>query len=151
MPTLPALPILIGVVLALAVCTYAAAMRMDRDRALYPTMLVVVASYYVLFAAMGGGGRVVGVEVLLAMVFVIAASVGFRRSPWITAGAIAGHGLFDAVHGALVSNPGVPVWWPGFCLAFDVTAGAYLGWTVARRAYGRKLALGRDDPVSGVR
>ena len=42
------------------------------------------------------------------------------------AGAIAGHGVFDFFHHSLVENPGVPRWWPGFCLAFDVGLGAYL-------------------------
>lgn len=131
------MPTVTGVVLALAVCAYAAVMRMDRDRAFYPTMVVVVASYYVLFAAMGGGGSVMGVEALIAVIFVIVASVGFRRSPWITASALAAHGVFDAVHGGLVSNPGVPLWWPAFCLAFDVTAGVYLAWGLTRRVYSR--------------
>jgi hypothetical protein len=34
--------------------------------------------------------------------------------------------MFDIVHRDLISNPGVPVWWPGWCLSYDVTAGAYL-------------------------
>lgn len=134
------MPILIGVVLALGVCTYTAVMRMDRDRALYPTMLVVIASYYVLFAVMDGGGRVIGVEASITGVFVVAASVGFRRSAWITAYALVAHGLLDVVHGGLVNNPGVPVWWPTFCLAFDITAGAYLAWALTRQTAGRSVA-----------
>lgn len=131
---------MIGVVLALAVCTYVAAMRMDRDRALYPTMLIVVASYYALFAAMGGGGRAIAVEALIAGVFVVAASVGFRRNLWIVASALAAHGVLDAVHGRLVSNPGVPVWWPAFCAAFDVTAGVYLAWVLTRQTHSEAVA-----------
>ena len=44
---------LIGVVLALAVCAFAALVGFDRDRVFYPTMVTVVAHYYILFAAMG--------------------------------------------------------------------------------------------------
>jgi len=33
----------------------------------------------------------------------------------------------------LLSNPGVPGWWPAFCLAYDVTAAAYLAWLLKRR------------------
>ena len=139
---------MIGVVLALGVCTYVAVMGMDRDRALYPAVLVVIASYYVLFAVVGGGGRVIGIEALLAVVFVVAASVGFRKSPWITASAIAGHGVLDAVHGGLVDNPGVPVWWPAFCLAFDVTAGAYLAWALTRQTAGGSVGR-RGQPNLG--
>ena len=52
---------------------------------------------------------------------------------WIVAAALAGHGVFDAVHGALVTNPGVPVWWPAFCLAFDVTAASAMLVLLRRR------------------
>jgi hypothetical protein len=42
--------------------------------------------------------------------------------------------FFDFVHGYLVTNPGVPFWWPPFCLAYDVTAAAALAWFTIRRA-----------------
>jgi hypothetical protein len=54
--------------------------------------------------------------------FAALAVAGFKRKLWIVAAALAGHGVFDAVHGTLLTNPGVPVWWPAFCLAYDVTA-----------------------------
>lgn len=38
----------------------------------------------------------------------------------------AGHGVFDFSHHLFIKNPGVPVWWPGFCLSFDVLAGGFL-------------------------
>ena len=44
----------IGIVLALCVSVFARVVGLDRDRAFYPTVLVVIASYYVLFAVMGG-------------------------------------------------------------------------------------------------
>ena len=44
---------LIGAGLALAVCAFALLAGFDRDRVFYPTLLIVVASYYILFAAMG--------------------------------------------------------------------------------------------------
>ena len=47
-------PILIGTGLALAVAVGAGAAGLDRDRAFYPTVLIVVASYYDLFAVLGG-------------------------------------------------------------------------------------------------
>jgi hypothetical protein len=36
------------------------------------------------------------------------------------------HGVYDFFHGHLFINPGVPVWWPQFCSAFDVVAAAFL-------------------------
>ena len=41
---------LIGVILTLAVAAFAAVVGFDRERAFYPTVLIVIASYYALFA-----------------------------------------------------------------------------------------------------
>jgi hypothetical protein len=126
------MPYLIGFVLALTVGGYATAMRLDRDRAFYPTVLIVVASYYVLFAIMGGSGRTIVIESLIVGAFAVAASVGFRRSLWLVCAALAAHGLLDAVHGHLIDNPGVPSWWPAWCLSYDVAAAGYLAWRLTR-------------------
>ncbi len=45
---------LIGTLLALGVGALSTWIGFDRDRAFYPTVMIVIASYYVLFAAMGG-------------------------------------------------------------------------------------------------
>jgi len=125
-----ALPLLVGAVLALAVGVMATAVGLDRDRAFYPTVAIVIASLYCLFAVMGGSTRALVLETMVAAAFIGAALAGFRSSLWIVAAAIAGHGLFDFVHGALIDNPGVPPWWPEFCGAYDVVAGAYLAWLI---------------------
>jgi hypothetical protein len=125
-------PYAIGIVLALAVSVYATALRLDRDRAFYPTVLIVVASYYVLFAVMGGSGRAIVVESLIMGVFVLAASLGFRQSLWLVAAALAAHGVMDLFHARLVANPGVPAWWPAWCLSYDVAAAGYLAWRLTQ-------------------
>jgi hypothetical protein len=43
---------LTGLLLSVAVARFATAIGLDRERAFYPTVLMVIASYYVLFAAM---------------------------------------------------------------------------------------------------
>jgi hypothetical protein len=48
------------------------------------------------------------------------------------AAALLAHGLLDLVHGRLIANPGVPTWWPGFCLAYDVTLAGALAWRLLR-------------------
>ena len=73
---------------------------LDRDRAFYPTVLVVVASYYVLFAVMGGSVRAL----------------------------VLGTVMMGCVHAHIIDNPGVPEWWPAFCGAYDVVAAAALAW-----------------------
>lgn len=108
----------------------------DRDRAFYPVILIVIASYYVLFAVMGGSMSAIIIESVVTTIFAIIAVVGFKSSPWIVAAALAGHGVFDSVHGSLISNPGVPPWWPAFCLAFDIAIGAGMAWSISQQRKG---------------
>jgi hypothetical protein len=117
----------------LAVGVFATMTRLDRDRAFYPTVTIVIAALYCLFAAMAGSMRALAIESLVGVGFVALAVLGFRRSLWIVAVALGGHGVFDLVHGAFISNPGVPPWWPAFCLAYDAAAAAYLAWLISSR------------------
>jgi len=94
--------------------------------------MIVIASYYVLFAAMSRSVQTVLLESIVMTVFAIAAVVGFKSSAWIVVGALAGHGVFDALRGEVLENSGVPVWWPAFCLAYDLGAAASLAWLIRR-------------------
>lgn len=124
---------LVGALLALAVSGMATLSRLDRDRAFYPTVMVVIASYYGLFAVLGGSDHALGVETAVITVFLAASLVGFKYSLWLVVAALAAHGIFDAFHDQLITNPGVPLWWPQFCLTYDVVAAAYLGYLLVRR------------------
>jgi hypothetical protein len=117
---------LIGLILSLAVAGFAAAIGFDRERAFYPTVLIVIASYYVLFAAMGASKRTLIIEIVIAGAFLLVAVLGFRRNFWLVVAALIGHGMFDFVHHFVIDNPGVPHWWSGFCLAFDALLGVFL-------------------------
>ena len=132
------MPYIIGIVLALTVAVFARFVGFDRDRAFYPTVVIVVASYYVLFAAMGDSAHTVLLESIVTIGFSIAAVAGFTWSTWIVAGALAGHGVFDLFHGQMLHNVGVPAWWPQFCLAYDVAAAAGLAWLISRRSAPRR-------------
>lgn len=128
---------LVGAGLALVVGGFATAVGLDRDRAFYPTVTIVVASLYPLFAVLGGSTTALAAESAVMIPFLVAAVLGFKRSLWIVAAALVGHGLLDAVHGHVVANPGVPPWWPAFCGSYDVAAGAYLAALLRRRHGGR--------------
>ena len=117
---------LIGLILSLAVAGFAAAVGFDRQRVFYPTVLIIVASYYVLFGVMGASGRTVAIEIIVGIGFLLVAALAFKTSLWLAAAALIGHGVFDSVHHLLIANPGVPPWWPGFCMSFDVILGALL-------------------------
>jgi hypothetical protein len=126
-------PLIIGLLLALLVSLLAWASGFDRDRAFYPTVLCVVASYYVLFAVLGGSFPVLVAESVTMAVFALVALLGFKSNLWWVAAALAGHGGFDFVHGFLVHNAGMPVWWPLFCGAYDVAAGVWLAMLLRSR------------------
>ena len=120
--------LLVGTFLAFAVGLLATASGLDRDRAFYPTVTIVIASFYALFAVMGASTHALVLESLVGAVFLAVAVAGFRSSLWVVVAALAAHGIFDLVHGRVIANPGVPSWWPAFCLTYDLTAAAYLAW-----------------------
>lgn len=120
------MPALIGLVLALSVALMARIVGFDRDRAFYPVVLMVVASYYILFAVIGGSPGELKAELLVFLLFAGLAIVGFRKSLWLVVGGLAAHGVFDFFRHHLLPGRGVPHWWPDFCLAYDVPAAACL-------------------------
>jgi hypothetical protein len=123
-----ALPYLIGLGLAFGVSVFARVVGLDRDRAFYPVVLIVIAMLYELFAVMGGSTRALVLESIGGVGFILLAVLGFKRNLWLAAAGLAAHGIYDFFHRHLFTNPGVPAWWPAFCMAYDVTAAAFLAW-----------------------
>jgi hypothetical protein len=123
----------IGLFLSLAVAGFAIIVGLDRERAFYPTVVIVIALYYVLFAVMAPSGRPLVDEIFAASAFLVLATIGYKRNLWLVAIALVGHGVFDFVHHFLIENPGVPHWWPGFCSVFDLIFGGVLAVGLMRR------------------
>ena len=121
----------VGTVLALGVGAFATLVGLDRDRAFYPVVMIVIASYYALYALMGASAQVLVIESAVAAVFIGFAAGGFRSTLWLVVVALVAHGVFDLVHPHVYANPGVPAFWPSFCLAYDVVAAGYLAWRLA--------------------
>ena len=134
---------LVGVTLALLVAVFARLSGFDRDRSFYATVLIVIASYYVLFAAMAGSSSALILESMVMATFAVFAVAGFRSRPWLIVAGLAGHGVMDSFHHYIVTNPGVPAWWPGFCLGYDVGAAVFLAWIIRSRT-----ALAQDSAPS---
>ena len=116
----------IGIAAATGVGLFATVIGFDKDRSFYPVVLIVIATLYLLFAVMAGSKDSLVAETIPALVFVAMAALGFRKTPWLVVAGLALHGVFDFFHHAVIANPGVPVWWPGWCLSYDVVAAAYL-------------------------
>ena len=135
----------IGVTLAIVVFCLAARLGFARERGFYPTVLIVIASYYLLFAVMGSAIRALAAETGFFLVFLGIAVAGFKWSTWLTIGGLAAHGIFDWLHSALVGNPGVPAFWPWFCLAFDFLLACCLAFAEVRRArHGRSFGSAHE-------
>lgn len=123
-----AVAFLIGTIAAIAVGFFARIVGLDRDRAFYPTVMIVIALLYVLFSAIGGSVQALTLELPSVLGFIVAAVVGFKGSLWVVAAALAAHGIYDFGHAFLFENPGVPSFWPAFCSAYDIVAAVFLGW-----------------------
>jgi hypothetical protein len=123
----------VGVILAAGVGVFGTLVGLDKERSFYATVMIVIAWLYMLFAAIGSSTEALAAEAVPMLLFSAAAVYGFKRSPWIVAAALALHGVFDLIHPHVIANPGVPAWWPGFCMAYDITAAAYLACLCLRR------------------
>ena len=73
-----AMSALVGACLAFTVGVFATVVRLDRDRAFYPAVAIVIASLYSLFAVMGGSTRALVVESIVGVGFIALAVLGFR-------------------------------------------------------------------------
>ena len=124
----------IGVILGIVVCPFASLVGFDKERGFYPVVLIVIEGYYLLFAAMAKSTDALLTEVFPLLLFTVAAVLGFRRTLWIAAAGLALHGAFDAIRHTVIHNPGVPEWWPGFCLSIDVAMAGYLAVLILVRA-----------------
>jgi len=123
----------IGVGLALLAGVFLWRAGLDRDRATYPVILIVIAVLYELFAVLVGSTEALLSELAPTVVFIGVAVLGFRTRLWWVVAGLIGHGLYDLLHPALFTNPGVPVWWPMFCMAYDVAAGLFLAGRLSGR------------------
>ncbi|MBL8202097.1 MAG: hypothetical protein JNK40_14105 [Chromatiales bacterium] len=125
---------IIGIATAALVALLGSVAGFDRERGFYPAILMVVASYYVLFAAIGDSANSLWPEAMVMAAFVVTAVLGFRRNLWLVVVGLAAHGILDLFHASGTVTPGVPAWWPAFCLAFDISAAAYCAYLLLWRA-----------------
>ncbi len=97
--------------------------------------LVVAATIYGVFAAVGGAAaRWLGIETAGVLLYGAVAWIGLRRDPlWLAAGWLL-HIAWDVgLHGAATAF--VPLWYPPLCVGFDLAIGL---WVMVRR---RDLSL----------
>lgn len=135
---------LIGIILGFVIVLGAKLTGFHRDKSFYPVLLIVIATYYVLFAAMDGSAVSLIIESTIALVFILVALLGIRYGVRLVAAGLILHGVFDFVHGQLVVNTAVPVWWPGFCASVDIVLGALVLYLTKTEAGKRMVPEGEE-------
>lgn len=121
---------------AAGVLTIVTARVIRGQRWLYSLGLLVLPGLYAFFALRAGDTAVGVKEMVYGIPFVVAglvfASVSIRRSAVVVGAFWILHGLYDLVHGQLITNAGVPAWYPVWCFSVDIVVGAYLLWLSRR-------------------
>lgn len=106
------------------------------QRWMFAIGLLVLPGLYAIFGLNAGEPAVGAKEMLFGLPFLVAglffACVSVRHSAVVVGVFWILHGLYDLVHGRLITNPGVPGWYPVWCCAVDVVVGAYLLWLSRR-------------------
>jgi hypothetical protein len=99
---------LIGVGLALVVCAFAMLAGFDRDRVFYPTLLTVIATYYILFAVMGSSTPALAIESAVAGTFLVLAVAGFKKNLWLVVSRARRTRSIRLLSSTVHSEPGCP-------------------------------------------
>ena len=121
---------LIGV--ASGVLTIVVARLIRGQRWFYAIGLLTLPSLYAFFALQAGEQAVGVKEMIYGIPFVVAglvfAFVSIRQSAVVVGAFWILHGLYDLMHSRLITNAGVPGWYPVWCFSVDAVIGAYLIW-----------------------
>jgi hypothetical protein len=121
---------------AVGVLTIMSARFIRGERWLYSLGLLTLPSLYALFALQAGEQAVGMMEMIYGVPFVVAglvfAFVSVRHSAVVVGVLWLLHGLYDLTHSQLITNVGVPAWYPVFCFVVDAVIGSYLLWLSRR-------------------
>lgn len=121
---------------AVGILTIVAARVIRGQRWLYAVGLLTLPSLYASFALAVGERMVAVVEMIYGIPFVVVgivfAIVSVRQSAVVVGAFWILHGLYDLAHSQLITNRGVPGWYPVWCFSVDVVIGAYLLWLSRR-------------------
>jgi uncharacterized protein DUF6010 len=121
---------------AVGVLTIVFARTIRGQHWVYSIGLLTLPSLYASFA-LHAGEQTLGVrEMIYGIPYVVAglffAFVSVRQSAVVVGALWILHGLYDLIHSRLITNPGVPDWYPVFCFSVDIVIGAYVLWLSRR-------------------
>jgi hypothetical protein len=111
------------------------------ERWVYALGLLSLPGFYFAFAWSAGSMNIGLAELLWGLPFIVGGGIGLvllspPRTLLIIGSLWLAHGSFDLIHGKLIVNPGMPIWWPVFCAAFDAVVGLYLVHAAWRKQVG---------------
>lgn len=113
--------IIVGVSAGAAIAFSAHILKFDQDRSFYPTILIVIASCYVLFAMLAQQGA--RGEIIVSIVFIALAIAGHIGWYWIVGLGFFLHGFYDLGHALWGGGGHLPERWAGFCFGADLILG----------------------------
>lgn len=118
-------PVLWGLAIGAAQAASPLLLRWVEPATLQAIFLGLIAGVYIGFAVADGRPTVIAVEVAVASVFVLIATVAVTATAWLLVIGYAGHGLKDYWQDRrqFVANTR---WWPPFCAAVDWLVAAVL-------------------------
>jgi len=121
---------------AVGVLTIVFARFIRGERWLYALGLLTLPGLYASFALRAGETAVSVKEMIYGVPYVVAglvfALVSVRQSAVVVGVLWLLHGLYDLVHSQLITNTGVPGWYPIWCFMVDAVVGSYLLWLSRR-------------------
>jgi hypothetical protein len=121
---------------AVGVLTIVSARFIRGERWVYSLGLITLPSLYASFGLRASEPSVSLKEMIYGAPYVIAglvfACVGVRRSAVVVGAMWLLHGLYDLAHSRVITNPGVPGWYPVFCFVVDAVVGLYVLWLSRR-------------------
>jgi len=125
------LPFLIGIGLTIAVLGVNAAIGLHKERGVWPSLLIAIAAFYVVFAFEHSDHSGIALQSVIALGFMALALIGYKSSLWLIVAGLVLHGIFDAVSLAYTANP-APNWWGPFCIGVDGLLALMLCWCMLR-------------------
>ena len=121
---------------AVGVLTILFARFIRGERWLYSLGLLTLPGLYAFFALQAGEQAVGVKEMIYGAPYVVAglvfAFVSVRQSAVVVGVFWLLHGLYDLVHSQVITNSGVPGWYPVWCFVVDAVIGSYLLWLSRR-------------------
>jgi len=111
-------PFLIGICLTIAVLGISGAIGLHKERGVWPSLLIAIATFYIVFALEHSDNGVIAFQSVIALGFMALALIGYKTSLWFIAAGLALHGVFDAISLKYSANP-APDWWGPFCIGVD--------------------------------